>query len=93
MLYTGVGAAALAGGYLYMRGGEAPAGLKSNAPEGSKIPGASGKKAFTGGDQGFVSLLLEKSEIVNHNTKKLTFKLPESDMESGLPVACMLSLS
>jgi hypothetical protein len=49
---------------------------------------ASGKKAFTGGDQGFQSLLLEKSEIVNHNTKKLTFKLPEPDMESGLPVAC-----
>jgi len=47
------------------------------------------KKAFTGGDQGFLSLVLEKSEIVNHNTKKLTFKLPEEDQESGLPVACM----
>jgi cytochrome-b5 reductase len=47
------------------------------------------KKAFTGGEQGFISLLLEKSEIVNHNTKKLTFKLPEEDMESGLPVQCM----
>jgi len=48
-----------------------------------------GKPAFTGGDQGFISLPLEKSEIINHNTKKLTFKLPEEDMESGLPVACM----
>lgn len=74
-----------------MRGGETPTGQKGNAPAAAaKI--SSGKKAFTGGDQGFVSLVLEKSEIVNHNTKKLTFKLPESDMESGLPVACMLSL-
>jgi hypothetical protein len=41
----------------------------------------------TGGDQGFLSLKLDKSEIVNHNTKKLTFLLPEGDMESGLHVA------
>lgn len=61
--------------------------------EAKKIPAVStgpAKLAFTGGEQGFVSLLLEKSEIVNHNTKKLTFKLPEEDMESGLPVACEL---
>ena len=51
------------------------------------IAKAPAKPAFTGGDQGFISLVLEKSEIVNHNTKKLTFKLPEDDMESGLPVA------
>jgi cytochrome-b5 reductase len=50
-------------------------------------PKGPAKPAFTGGDQGFISLVLEKSEIVNHNTKKLTFKLPEEDMESGLPVA------
>ncbi|OAK97692.1 ferredoxin reductase-like protein [Phaeosphaeriaceae sp. SRC1lsM3a] len=90
LLYTGVGAAALAGGYLYMRGGNAPTGNAPPSADAKTIPGQSGasaKKAFTGGDQGFVSLLLEKSEIVNHNTKKLTFKLPESDMESGLPVA------
>jgi hypothetical protein len=37
--------------------------------------------------------VLEKSEIVNHNTKKLTFKLPEEDQESGLPVACTSSSS
>jgi cytochrome-b5 reductase len=77
-----------------MRGGDSPSGQQGNAPpsaEAQKIPAVtagSGKKAFTGGDQGFVSLLLEKAEIVNHNTKKLTFKLPEEDMESGLPVAC-----
>ena len=93
MLYTGIGAAGLAGAYLYLRGGS-PTGQEGHAPpseEAKKIPGTtagSGKKAFTGGEQGFVSLLLEKAEIINHNTKKLTFKLPEDDMESGLPVAC-----
>jgi len=77
-----------------MRGGDAPSGQKGNAPpseEANKIPSSTGavKKAFTGGDQGFVSLALENIEVVNHNTKKLRFKLPEEDMESGLPVACM----
>jgi cytochrome-b5 reductase len=95
VLYTGIGAAGLAGAYFYLRGGDSPSGQKGNAPpsdEAKKIAsqsGASAKKAFTGGEQGFVSLVLDKSEIVNHNTKKLTFKLPEADMESGLPVACM----
>ncbi|KAF3041743.1 NADH-cytochrome b5 reductase [Didymella heteroderae] len=92
VLYTGIGAAGLAGAYLYLRGGDSPSGQQGNAPpsaEESKIPVSTGeaKKAFTGGDQGFLSLVLEKSEIVNHNTKKLTFKLPEEDQESGLPVA------
>ncbi|KAJ4985421.1 oxidoreductase NAD-binding domain-containing protein [Stagonosporopsis vannaccii] len=92
VLYTGLGAAGLAGAYLYLRGGVTPSGQQGAAPpsaEESKIPASTGevKKAFTGGDQGFLSLVLEKSEIVNHNTKKLTFKLPEADQESGLPVA------
>ena len=92
MLYVGVGAAALSGGYLYLRSGT-PTGQAGNAPpseEAKKIPGqtgASAKKAFTGGEQGFLSLLLEKSEVINHNTKKLIFRLPEDDMESGLSVA------
>lgn len=92
MLYAGIGAAGLAGGYLYLRGGTNPQGNAPPSAEAQKILGSTGaaaKKAFTGGDQGFQSLVLEKSEIVNHNTKKLTFKLPEEDMESGLPVACM----
>jgi hypothetical protein len=49
-----------------------------------------GKKAFTGGDQGFLSLKLEDVEIVNHNTKKFRFKLPEDDQVSGLEVASAL---
>lgn len=54
--------------------------------------GQPAKPAFTGGEQGFLSLKLDKSEIINHNTKKLTFLLPEEDMESGLHVACTSSM-
>jgi cytochrome-b5 reductase len=90
-LYAGIGAAGLAGSYFYLRGNNPPAGMNAPVDEAKKMVGASAKKAFTGGEQGFVSLVLEKSEIVNHNTKKLTFKLPEPDMESGLPVACASS--
>lgn len=73
-----------------------PTGQAGNAPpseEAQKIPASSGqpaKAAFTGGEQGFLSLKLDKSEVINHNTKKLTFSLPEEDMESGLHVACTL---
>lgn len=52
--------------------------------------GSAPKKTFTGGDQGFVSLLLKDVEIINHNTKKLVFKLPEDDQVSGLHVASAL---
>ena len=47
------------------------------------------KKAFTGGDQGFIDLKLKEVEKYNHNTKKLIFELPE-DSVSGLNVACKL---
>ena len=94
LLYTGVALAAVSGGYFYTRR-SSPTGQAGNAPpseEAQKIPASSdkpGKPAFTGGDQGFLSLKLDKSEVINHNTKKLTFLLPEEDMESGLHVACM----
>lgn len=45
------------------------------------------KAALTGGDQGWVSLKLEESEIINHNSKRLRFKLPEDDMVSGVHIA------
>ena len=48
----------------------------------------SGKKAFTGGDQGFIDLKLESVENVNHNTKRFRFALPEKDDVSGLQIAC-----
>ena len=93
LLYTGGALAAISGGYFYMRR-STPTGQAGNAPpseEAKKIPAVSdkaAKSAFTGGDQGFLSLKLDKSEVINHNTKKLTFLLPEEDMESGLHVAC-----
>ncbi len=51
------------------------------------VPGVGVKKAFTGGGQDFVSLILAEVENVNHNTKIFRFKLPEEDMVSGLNVA------
>ena len=96
ILYSFIGAAGLAGGYFYLRKSDSQIAQKASAVSSSAassaaalMPGTA-KKAFTGGEQGFLSLLLEKSEVINHNTKKLTFKLPEPDMESGLPVACKL---
>ena len=45
-------------------------------------------KAFTGGDQGFLDLKLSNVEIVNHNTKRFRFELPDKDQVSGLNIAC-----
>lgn len=56
----------------------------------AKVESATGKAAFTGGDQGFISLKLESIENVNHNTKKFRFALPEEDQVSGLKVASAL---
>lgn len=80
-----VTALAASGGYYYytQQGGsvpEAAAALKGKAT--STTP------AFTGGDQGFISLKLESVENTNHNTKKFRFALPESDQVSGLTIAC-----
>lgn len=69
-----------------------PAGAKVEnkaKEELSKITGPP-KQAFTGGDQGWISLLLKDVEIINHNTKKFIFKLPEDDMVSGMAVASAL---
>ena len=68
--------------YLLQRGGGAA------HTEALDSASSANKKAFTGGDQGFLSLKLDSVETVNHNVKKFRFALPESDMESGLSVAC-----
>ena len=44
-------------------------------------------KAF-GGGPAFLSLQLQSSESVNHNTKKLRFALPTDEHVSGLPLTC-----
>lgn len=51
---------------------------------------ASASKAFTGGEQGFVSLVLESVENINHDTKKFRFHLPDGESVSGLTVASAL---
>lgn len=65
--------------------------------EESAVPGrdlrAPSIGVFTGGDQGWIDLKLESVEIVNHNTKRLRFALPNEDDISGLHVACMLCSS
>ncbi|KAF2721312.1 ferredoxin reductase-like protein [Polychaeton citri CBS 116435] len=89
VLYTLLGAGAIGGGYYTLSG----SGAKAPAPAPAKdksVPPADAPKTFTGGDQGFVSLLLEKVENINHNTKKFVFKLPSEDHVSGLAVASAL---
>jgi cytochrome-b5 reductase len=92
-LLYGAAAAALAGAGYYFLGGT-PAAKKAE----EKVKDASGaaaekltvgevKKALTGGDQGWISLKLEEVEIVNHNSKRFRFRLPEDDMVSGLHIA------
>lgn len=44
-------------------------------------------KTFPGGPA-FVSLPLQSSEQINHNTKRLRFSLPEKAAISGLPLTC-----
>jgi cytochrome-b5 reductase len=44
------------------------------------------KKVFPA--SGFVELQLHSSEMVNHNVKKLKFKLPEDDAVTGLAPIC-----
>jgi cytochrome-b5 reductase len=52
-----------------------------------KLDDGAPPKVF-GGGPAFVSLPLESAEMVNHNTKKLRFKLPTPDSVSGLPLGC-----
>lgn len=76
----------------YVIGGVAAAGIgltllsQNLMSEASASTGAP-RKVFPGGPA-FVSLPLESSEMVNHNTKRLRFKLPEPDSVTGLPLEC-----
>ncbi|KAH7155406.1 hypothetical protein B0J13DRAFT_521563 [Dactylonectria estremocensis] len=80
-LLFAAGAAGLAGaGYWYFSGSPAV------VPEVKKVVAAEPKKAFLGGEQGWVSLKVSEVEVVNHNTKRIRFELPEKDQVSGLPV-------
>ncbi|KAK2589398.1 NADH-cytochrome b5 reductase, partial [Conoideocrella luteorostrata] len=80
-LYLAGGAALAGAGYFYFTGSGSVAAAKVKE---AAVPA---KPAFTGGDQGFVSLKLADIENVNHNTKRLRFELPESNNVSGLSIA------
>lgn len=54
-----------------------------NVDADSSVP----QKVF-GKGPAFVSLPLESSEVVNHNTKRLRFRLPNPDDISGLTLTC-----
>lgn len=82
-----LGAAAVGGGAYYFLSANPGAAQKAAEKAKAVVPSGPAKKAFTGGDQGFVSLPVEEVEIINHNTKRIRFKLPEEDMVSGLDVA------
>ncbi|OTB05101.1 hypothetical protein M426DRAFT_22208 [Hypoxylon sp. CI-4A] len=88
LLYA-AGAAGVAGaGYYFF---SSPSGKAADVA--AKAKGAVGgepKAAFTGGDQGFISLLLKDIQIINHNTKKFIFHLPEDDQVSGMAVTSAL---
>jgi cytochrome-b5 reductase len=82
------------GGYYYLNQGDNAAKVKGAAKDAEvkakQAVSAASKSAFTGGDQGFISLKLESVENINHNTKKFRFALPEEDQVSGLKVASAL---
>jgi cytochrome-b5 reductase len=101
-IYAGAAALLAGGGYYYYSQGDNASKAKNTAKEAdakakeavgqgkAKVEGAVGKKAFTGGDQGFISLKLDSVESVNHNTKRFRFELPEGDQVSGLQIASAL---
>merc|ERR1712177_103381 len=99
-LYGAIGAAALGGGYWYMNQGShgsvnesAAHGQPASKSQEQTTPAKAGPnavKTFTGGDQGFIPLVLDSTEQVSHNTKKLRFKLSSEDAVAGLPVASAL---
>lgn len=97
-MFTGLGLLAASMGYYYYKNGVDPSKIKAAAKEAEakakELTGRgsapAGPPAFTGGDQGFISLKLESIENVNHNTKKFRFALPESEQVSGLKVASAL---
>ncbi|ESZ98962.1 NADH-cytochrome b5 reductase [Sclerotinia borealis F-4128] len=101
-LYAGLAAGAGAAAYYFLSQGDNVTKVKDTAKDAeakakealgqgkAKVEGAVGKSAFTGGDQGFISLKLDSVENINHNTKKFRFELPESDQVSGLHIASAL---
>ena len=83
--------AGVGGYYWYKQQGKAGnGGAPPPKDEAQNVPAqAEPMMVFKGGDQGFISLLLDKVEVINHNVKRFRFKLPEEESVSGLQVACI----
>ena len=90
LLYGGIGAAALGGGYFYLNSGKAPAAAAKQEVKKVVAKASGPSKVFTGGDQGFIGLPLESVEDINHNTKKFRFKFEDKESVSGLSIASAL---
>ena len=69
-----------------------PGTVTDGAVQGSSQNPSNPNKTFTSGFS-FQNLKLESSEIVNHNTKRLRFQLPDKDAVSGLHPSCTLRRS
>ncbi|KAI9806487.1 MAG: NADH-cytochrome b5 reductase [Piccolia ochrophora] len=71
---------------------QAGKGAPPSKDEAKAIPkqAADASAAFTGGDQGFLSLRLDQVEQINHNTKRFRFELPDPENVSGLKIASAL---
>jgi cytochrome-b5 reductase len=59
---------------------------EKNVPAQANSP----SKVFTGGDQGFIPLTLDKVEQLSGNTKRFRFKFDSDDSVSGLTIASAL---
>lgn len=86
-LFGGIALAAAGAGYYFMSQDGSAQAVKDAAHKVEERVLPPGKPTFTGD---WVSLKLEKSESVNHNTKKLTFLLPDEEHVTGLPVTSAL---
>jgi cytochrome-b5 reductase len=87
-LYGALGLTVAGAGYYFLSG--TPGAAKKAEEKVAEKTSAEPKKAFTGGEQGWLSLTLQEVETLNHNTKRFRFKLPEDDMVSGMHVASAL---
>ncbi|KAK3301074.1 uncharacterized protein B0H64DRAFT_382548 [Chaetomium fimeti] len=91
LLYGAIATAVAGAGYYFLSGTPAAKKAEEKVKDASsaateKLSTGEVKQALTGGDQGWVSLKLEEVEVVNHNSKRLRFRLPEDDMVSGVHV-------
>ena len=67
-------------------------GIFSKMMIGNAVADSGAPPKVFGAGPAFVSLPLESSEQVNHNTKKLRFKLPQRYAVSGLSLTCECQL-